>query len=280
MNDAVARHESTSSRTPSHAREILLWSAIAVALSPVLRDLGAHVIAHPWAGYCAVFPVLLVLAAGHWRRRDRPRGDGYLLLAAGLVIELVGIGGGIDRLARPALPLGVIGLARLLGRPPLAVALLALGMVPVPTFVLRPVAGMVGPALAGLTAIACGSLGLSLRAQGATLTSVSGAIELGDGDTGVPLAVLLAGLGWYAGLRRASVDLPPHGSQSLLRQSAGTALRWAPWAVPIQIGAVLAAGMVLALGGPGFSPMLLSCGAWILTTAVGLLRASGRGRSA
>ena len=251
-----------------------------VALSPVLQDLGAHVIEHPWAGYSAVFAVLLVLAARHQPQRQPPKVDGYLLLAAGLLVELVGIGGGIDRLARPALPLGVLGLARLLGRPPLAVALLAMGMVPVPTFVLRPVAGMVGPTLAGLTAIACRSFGLSLHAQGATLMSVSGALELGDGDTGVPLAVLLAGLGWYAGIRRAPVDLPPFSSQSLLRQCMGTALRWAPWAVPSQVGAVLAAGTVLALGGLGFGRMLLSCGVWILTTAVGLLRATARGRSA
>jgi hypothetical protein len=279
MNDVIACDECSLSQGPLLSREILLWSALTLALSPVLRDLGAHAIEHPWAGYSAVFLVLLVLAARLQPQSQKPKLDGYLLLTAGLLVELVGIGGGIDRLARPALPLGVLGLARLLGRPPLAVALLALGMVPLPTFVLRPVAGMVGPALASLTAMTCTALGLSLRAHGATLAGVSGIIELGDGDTGVPLAVLLAGLGWYAGLRRAPVDLPPLNPQSLLRQCLCTALRWAPWAVPSQVGAVLAAGTVLALGGLGFSRILLSCGVWILTTAVGLLRATAPGRS-
>ncbi|HTF33060.1 MAG TPA: hypothetical protein VK714_05080 [Myxococcota bacterium] len=279
MNDAIACDESASTRVPSLRREILLWGALALALSPVLRDIGKHVIAHPWAGYSAVFAALLVLAARHQPQCHRPKVDGYLLLAVGLLVELVGIGGGIDRLARPALPLGVIGLARLLGRPPLAVALLALGMVPVPAFVLGPVAAMVGPALAGLTAMTCTALGLSLHAQGATLASVSGVIELGDGDTGLPLAILLAGLGWYAGLGRTSRETPVAASKSILGQAARMALRWAPWAFPIQVGAVVGAGIVLSLGGLAWSRMLLLCGVWILTAAVGLLRAAGRERS-
>lgn len=273
MDDAVACHEHTSARALS-LREIVLWSALAVALSPVLWDLGAHVIADPWAGYSAVFPLLLVLAARHGQRYEEPRATGYLLLAAGLFVTLVGVGGGMDRLARPALPLAVIGLARLLGRPPLPVALLALGMVPVPSFVLAPVAAMVGPVLAGLAAMICGFLGLSLQAHGATLAGIKGTIELGYGDTGLPLAILLAGLGWYAGLRRASTEAPTGDSESVLRQAAHKALRWLPWAIPVQVAAIIGAGIALSLGSVLWSRVLLDCGVWTLTTAVGLVRAT------
>ena len=279
MNDAVSIRDSRAEETMGWKREAVLWSALALGLWPVFEDLAAHVIGHPWAGYRAVFPVLMVLGARHHPGRRHPRADGYLLLGAGLLVELIGIGGGIDRLARPALPLGVLGLARLLGRPPLGVALLALWMVPVPTFVLQPVTAVLAPALASLTASSLQPLGLSLQAHAGTLDGLSGAIHLGAGDTGVPLALLLSGLGWYAGLRRASEDLHFPRPHKVLRDSARAALRWALWAAPIQVGAILVAGIVLGLGNAGWGRVLLQYGVWIPTTAVGLLRANQGRRS-
>jgi hypothetical protein len=252
---------------------------LAVALSPVLRDIAGHVIAHPWAGYSVVFLVLFVLASGHPSRGQEPKGDGYLLLAAGLLMELIGIGGGIDRLARPALPLGILGLSRLLGRPPIPAALLVLGIVPVPTFALAPAAAVVNPAMARLAAMVSGALGFSLHVHGATLAAPSGVLTLGEGDSGLTLAILLAGIGWYAGLRRAWAKAPAPEPKSLLRQCARAALRWVPWAIPIQAAGIVVAGILLALGSLTLSRVLLQCGVWALTAALGLLRASQPERS-
>src|SRR5262245_16270637 len=88
-------------------REILLWSALTIALSASWVDLATHGIAEPWARPAALFPFLFVAAALRDRRRERPRRSGALLVVAGLALSLFAVGGGLDRLGRPGIPIAM-----------------------------------------------------------------------------------------------------------------------------------------------------------------------------
>lgn len=246
---------------------MLLGVASFVALSPLLVDLARHLGAEPWARYAALFGPLLLWAAWSDPLRSPPRADGLLWLAAGVALAFVAVGGGMPRLGRPAIPLAVVGLARLLGRPSPARALLALWIVPVPT-VLTRAAPQLQIALGELVERWAGGLRLERAGDHVSLVAAQGALPLLPSDGGIPLAALLAGLAWYGAARRG-------GS---LAQAAGQALRWAPWALPIQVLALALAVGLLQIGQPAAARAWLDHGVWALVAAVGLARLHGAWR--
>lgn len=214
---------------------LLAVLALVAALSPTLVELGRHLAAEPATRYALLFPLLLVRAAHREEPATRSRA-GYALLVAGLALELLGFAGGMPKLGRPGLPLAVIGLCRALGLASWRTSLLALWIVPVP----YGVCGLVSPALellwygaaSGLVNTAAGA-GLALGPSRDFLFEVTGragVLAVRPWESGVPLAVLLAGIAWYAGRLRAA--------------PVGPALRRAAWAAGV--GLLLQAPIVVA----------------------------------
>lgn len=224
----------------------LLWSALAVALSPSLVDLARHVVANPWARGAAVFPFLLAWSAYTAEERDRPARDGLVWLALGVALSLVGVGGGMPRVGRPGIALAVIGLARATGAPPLRCALLAAFAIPPPTQLVALLSPGLEGAAAWLAARVAGLLGSGAlvdwsRAREIRLVaSDGGALSLYPADGGLALAWSLAGVGWFAAVRRG-------GS---LRAASRRALRWGTAALPLQALALGAASALALLGAP------------------------------
>ncbi len=253
---ADARSDATaSSRWP----DTFVWIALLFAFSPLLSDLVDHVRTHSWAAWSLVFAFLLLLLARGDSSHAPPHRDGYALLAMALVLEGFAIGGGPIRWGRPAIPLGVFALARILGRPSLRVAALACWALPLPTFI----ASAASPALEYIW----------LRVAAATLSSFApisvnqasagwpdGVLRLEPAEGGLPFVVFLSGVGWiyalptWRGFRRAVV----------------TASLWALAGLPVQALAVLIA-LALAIGGkPEAARVWLSWGAFLVCMVLAL----------
>ena len=217
----------------------LAWLGLVVALSPLLFDLARHWLAEPWALPFAVFAPLLVQAIHTDPSIARPRRAGLLLLALALALEFVTAGGGMPRYGRPAIPLGVLGMALLLGRPSVARALVAIWLAPIPHALQTRLLPGLEATLDGLAAL----LGLPLGVEKHLLAAPAGFLEVSGADSGIVLAGLLAGLGWYAAATAGAS----------VRGAAAAALRWALWAPFVQ-GATW--GLVLALLTAGADPEL------------------------
>jgi len=259
---AKANHSRGVDGIPSHEarRDLLLWSAFALAFSPLLFDLFAHLRARPWANYGLLFLVLLIAHTWHERSRAAAHHDGYLLLSLALMLQCVAVGGGFTRWGRLALPLGVMGLARLLGRPSPRVAALAFWAVPLPNFI----ASIASPRLEQIWLMAAAWL-LSplapIAVEGTTAATPGGMLTFDAVSGGLPLAALLSGLGWL----RALDDW--RGLGSALR----TASTWGLAALPLQALCALAALALATLGAPALASAWLSWGIFLVVGAAGLV---------
>lgn len=251
-------------------RIALLWIALAVALSPSLVDLAEHVVVRPWARVAIVFPFLLAWSVRRDRSRARPALDGYLWIALGLLFSVVGVGGGMPRVARPGIALGVIGLARVTGFPSTPVALLAAFAIPLPSVVLGAfepgLEGIVGLAMASLADVVGVPAQLDLRTMNSLrFVTPRGVLELVPGDGALSLAWALAGVAWFGAVLRGTP----------LRQAARSVARWSFLALPIQAcGLAIACAATLAgVAGPArlgldFWPLFAVCaGIWKVARA-------------
>jgi hypothetical protein len=218
---------SRASQGPSRAQAAVWCAALGFAFLPVLADLVRHLVLSPWARYAAVFPFLFARCALRERRRGTapaaPAADAALWIVAGLAVEVVAIFLGATRWGRFGLLLAAIGLCRRFGWGTWRTQVLLLFALPVPTALLR----------------AAQPLGTQLQSAVQTLLGDAWdpALALGRYGSGLPLAALLAGLGWYAAQLRA---LPLRAALTL---AAGLAVA----AVPLQMFALLLA----ALAAPG-----------------------------
>jgi hypothetical protein len=217
-------------------RRSALWLALPVALSPSLVELVGHWMREPWSRASAIFVPLGLLAAAADASPVRPRRWGWLLVALGLALALFGSVGGAEALGRLAIPLAVIGMACAVGRPAPPVAAISLFVVPPPFAIASLASPAAERAVAGLAVVVGGALGASWSLGDATIRAAGGDLRLGAEDLGVPLAHLLAGLGYCAGVAGGGDPL----------RSALRALRWALWALP---GQILALGVAFVLLG-------------------------------
>lgn len=224
----------------------VLAGALSIGLSPVLYEWGAHLRAEPATRYALIFPLLL-LAAVRRAPRERPwLRRGLPWLAAAAIVEVLAFMGGVPRYGRLALPLGVIGWLRASGLAPLPVALLAVWLVPVPRF--------------------AGQLGFGAPARlwsawaNAWLPGSGDALALDPWDSGLRLIALLAGIGWFAGLRR----------QPRLGAAAGRAALYGLAGVPAQALGVLVAAALLAAGASGASLAWRVHGLWMASALLAL----------
>jgi len=221
---------------PSRWHLILVWVAFLFAFSPLLSDLVEHARAHPWAAWNLLFAVPLALLARRDSSPESPRRDGYAWLGMALALEGLAIAGGPLRWGRPAIPLGVLGLARILGRPSLRVAALACWALPLPTFI----ASVASPLLEYIwlrSAAALLSLFAPISVHQAYASWPQGVLQLQPADGGLPLALFLSGVGWiyalpiWRGFLRALM----------------TAAWWGLVGLPVQ-GLVVLIALALAVG--------------------------------
>lgn len=221
-------------------RELARWLAAGAALSPVLLELAGSarelraspsVLLAPW-----LF-ALYALRVGMPRRE--PRAAGLVLVAAGLALQGVGLASDIGSLARLGLPCVVMGVAAISGRPAASVAALAFWLVPPPTALLVQASPGAEAAIAQLASLPFRALGLAVEALGPVVRTGAERLDLTAYQTGIPLLLLLAELGWYAGLRAGC------GAPGLFAR----ALAGAAAALPLQVLAVAAAVALLLAGG-------------------------------
>jgi hypothetical protein len=253
--------------------EALSWLLLVAAFSPVLIDLAEHLRDRPWAAYCLVFvPLFFAELRRAPRGRRRPH-LGWLCLAIALAGELLLVAGGFTRAARPLLPLAALGLGGLVGRPGPRAAALLLAFVPAPHLLVSWASTALEATWARLAAQGVRLLGLPALVEAgryqATLHVGAHTVALSDADGGIPVALMLLGIGWYRGLRDGRAI-----GASVLRAGALALL-----AAPLQVAAIFAAALGLRAGWLDAPRPFLDLAPWVAVALCVLLEALHRARS-
>ncbi len=240
---------------------ILPWLALGCAFSPVLIQLANEVREAPFGWSLLLAPALMLAAASRCSRDAPPRrGWAPALLFAGLLIELIGLGGGSPGVANLGLPISVVGLALWTGIPAPMTALLALWAIPVPGSFYGLTTPNLESAYADLGVAFARMFGAELHSSGPLLRSGGEHLELDPHDSGIHLAFVMTQLCWYAAIRQGR---PPIAA---LARTAGAAL----FALPLQLFAVCIAALLLAFGTSGAANFWLDHGALLLTVGLGM----------
>lgn len=233
--------------------QLVPWLALIAGFSPALvqfvRDEAAT--APPST---LVAPALIALSL--WRgsvHPEPPRRAGALLLALGLLLELIGIALRIWTVEWLGFPIGVLGLSLWLGMPSWHIAVLAFGLVPIPESIrIAHTPAAEGALLSGACA-AWRALGVAFSCTGPVARLGDRHLELGPDDVGWTLAPLLAQLGWFLALSR--------GARTVA--AASTALAFVAATAVIQPSAVFLALGVFAAGWGHPARAWLSHGPWL-----------------
>lgn len=273
--------ENRDARREPRWPDLLLWSLLAAASFPVVSDMAGHMLERGWPAYGAVFWLLLAREVIRPPAERRPGhvGErwhhlvGYLLLAVALSIELLVILDRWPRVGRPALAVAALGLSLIRGHPQPGMATLGFLGIPLPSVALAVFSPELERTLGSLAAACVSSLGGTLElieagGLGAHLVSNGLVLRLSPGNAGLPLAVLIAGLTWYEGVRRGEP------LQALLLRCASRALLF----VPVATLGVIVAGTVLAAGHADVAWFVLNHGPWVAIVGCFLLLGSSRGR--
>jgi hypothetical protein len=243
-----------------HRSDLVLWLALLAGFSPVLFEFAASEASfHPVTAFVA--PLLIAICA--WRGvavADEPRRSGLALIAAGLLLELLGIALRTWTLMWLGLPVAVVGMALWIGRPTWRVAALAFGLVPVPVSLII----LFTPAAeSAILRMACGlwrAVGVSISCTGPIARVAGRSLDLVPADAGWTLAALLAQLGWFAAVSRGA-----SGGHALR-----TALLYASAALVLQpLAVALAVGLFAAFSADA-ARAWLSTGLFIACTATAL----------
>lgn len=230
---------------------LLLWLGVGVAFSRVLLDLAGSLLATDafWPILLPI-PLMALCIVRGTPGAGKPGPGGRPLLALGLALELLGIVLDAWSIARAGLPLAVIGVARITGRPALPVALMSLWLFPVPNSILGALTPHPESAFAALAAAVTAALGAPVTATGPVLEAPAGRLLLNAYHSGAPLVVAFALLGWYAALRRGG-GLPA----ALRGAGVGAAL-----GLPLHALGVCLAALALCGGWPGAGRWLVDWG--------------------
>lgn len=178
-----------------------LWLGLALAFSPAILDLAAHWRDEAWAR-SSVLALYFVARGSEGRPADPPRRlQGFAFLAAGLLVQMGALAAGPESLARVGLALGLLGLALLLGRPPLRLALLFLALVPVPFALQRALDPLLRAPLETAAAAVASGLGPATEAAALGLSQGERFLRIHPPDLGLPLMALLAAAAWACASR-------------------------------------------------------------------------------
>jgi hypothetical protein len=205
---------------------------------------------------------LLAWSVGSVREDREPgRRDGAALLMIACILELVGISSDSWSIAHLAIPLGVLGLARFLGAPPLRTAALAFFAIPPPYFLTALLSPELEAAYASVGSAVSNALGFPVRASILTFDGPGGGIDLMAADGGVALAHMLAGIGWFSGVR----------ARASSARCAARAVAWGLAAFPLQAAGVVTAAVATGAGAPALGLFLLRDALWLLAALAGVL---------
>jgi hypothetical protein len=267
---ALDRDSAGPAGPTSSPAALALWLALLAGFSPVLAQFARF---EAWFAPPSTLIAPLLIAVCLWRGcapAEPPRRSGALLIAVGLLLEPIGIAVHTWTIAWLGFPLAAIGLALWLGTPSWRIAVLALGMVPIPDSIRT--AGTPAPESA-LLAGACAAW----RALGVAFSCTGPVARLGDrrllfvsDDIGWTLAPLLAQLGWFAAVnRRASAR---YALRSALVSAAATAAI-APASIAIALG-------LLAVSSAAVARAWLAPGVWLVCLVAALLGSRRRAAAA
>ena len=241
---------------------ILAWLALGCAFGPVLMRLVDAIPNTPFGWSLLIAPALLVAAALRGPRDARPRrGWAKILLIAGLLIELIGLGGGSPGVARLGLPISVVGLSLWTGAPPLMTSLLAFWAIPLPGSFFGLTTPGLESAYARFGAAAINALGADLSASGPLIRSGAEHLALDPYHSGIHLVFMTTLLAWYASARNG---LAPRAA---IARTAMAALV----AIPLQLLAILIAIGLLLAGLRDLANFWLDDGLWLLTAILGIV---------
>jgi hypothetical protein len=228
------------------------------------------VIRQPWAGYSLVFLPLFALELRRSPEGPRRPRLGIGVLALALTLELLLVAGGLTRAARPAGALAALGLAWLVGRPALRAVALLLWCVPVPSELVSQTSPTLetiwGEAAARLAQLVGSAAWFEVRHDEPTIHGAHATLRLLPSDGGLPVAALVAGVAWWAGLRRGASVVG----------SLGACVACATLAVPVEIVAI--AAVVTTAGDAAAARTALDVAPWLAVAIVGLLVAGRVGR--
>jgi hypothetical protein len=224
---------------------LVLALALFVGLSPVLAELAGHVRAEPSALYVLGCAAILGVALVDANRRGWREAPSILRaapwLAAAVALEVLAFAAGIERFARPAFALALVGWLRAAGWAPLPVAALAFWLVPLPKL------------FAEFAEVGFHQLWQALAS--AVSEPIEANLQLGHWDSGLRLAALGSAAGWWHAFRSGR----------------------SPWRGALRIGAVGFASQAAALavaiaiaaaGAPRAARAFLTHGVWIVATAL------------
>lgn len=252
MNGSLLRGEPAVAASPREAA--WLWAGLVLAFSPALGELASHWRAEPWARYSALGLWLLPRSATALAERVPGRRDGLLWIFAGLALEVFAAAAGPAKLGRPGLVLGVLGMARALGHPPLRSAALAVFLVPVPAALARLPEPLLRPLLEQPAAALAKGLGAAVEAGPVGIARGEELLRVYPHDLGVPLAALFAGAAFAAYVVRGAA-----APRALVAAAAASLL-----ALPAQLAALLVAALLLEARGAGVARRWLDDGPWLL----------------
>lgn len=237
-------------------RRWLLWCGLLVAFSPVVQNLAANLRDHPGKRY-VVLPILLMgllLRKDPGSKSDTRTGLGRVLLLVGLAAQVTGIAASSWSLARIGLPVAMVGMAFITGRPAISVIVLAFALVPIPTFLQNLASPQVESILAKVSAGAYAWLGVDLEAHGPFVQQDGVRFQLVAADNGIVTLSVFVQLGWYLALRAGSA----------LRESVARAARWGLLGIVLQPVFVLLCVAALPLGDRDLGRFCLTHGPWLV----------------
>jgi len=252
MSSPVARRGYTS--PPMNLRALGLGAAFAVAFSPVLADVFRHWAAEPWARYSLLFAPLLIRLLARPRIAAAPAADGWVLLLAAVVLEVLALSADAVRVARPALALGALGVWRVLGLGPATPIALVFWLVPLPHLFAAAGSPIPEQFWAELALPVARALAPDVSLVGSQVSTATAALELRFTDGGQLLMALLSGLGWYAAVLAGA---RPH-------RAIARAIAWAALALPLQLIATGAAIGLTCAGGAGAARKVLDAWVWVV----------------
>lgn len=238
----------------------LPWLGLSFAFSPVIVDLLRSGSDHAFGWTLLVTPVLLarLLALEPGRQDAAPR-FGLPLVLTGLLLGLLGIAVDSASIARIGLPVAAVGMAFWTGVPRPATAALSFWLVPIPTALLLAAPPSVESGLVQIAVVVLRPLVGEIQVAGPLMTIGAEQLQLGSGQNGLHVAVMLAQIGWYAAIR---LDTPL--ARGALR--AGLATLLAP---PLQLIGVGVGIVLLATLGAQAAQVWLTYGVALAVAVLG-----------
>jgi hypothetical protein len=235
-----------------------LWWVLLAGFSPVIAKYVRGFSAEYSPASTLLAPVLIAVCL--WRGAvpdEPPRRAGVALVLTGLLCELLGVALETWTVAWIGFPIAVVGMALWLGRPSWRVAVLAFGLVPVPTSIETALTPTPETMLLSGACAVWRAFGLDFSCIGPVARLGDRHLELFYGDAGWTIALVLAELGWFAAIARGATVL----------RALATAVASAAAVIVVQPLAVGLALGIFAVSSMGVARAWLSYGVWISLAA-------------